>query len=140
MTAYNMPVQQTQDRRPRPWLWIVLGVVLAWLVLGRGVGLMFGGDGSAPNPAASGVTSGVTAVAVRDNFFEPAAIEVPAGTTVKWNWEGNTHHNVVGDAFESPVQESGDFSYTFNTPGTHDYECTLHGGMRGQVIVTGASA
>jgi plastocyanin len=140
MTAYNMPVQQTQDRRSRPWLWIVLGVVLAWLVLGRGVGLLFGDDGPSPNPAASGAVSGVTAVAVRDNFFEPAAIEVPAGTTVTWNWAGNTHHNVVGDAFESPVQESGDFSYTFNTPGTHDYECTLHGGMRGQVVVTGASA
>jgi plastocyanin len=141
MNAYNMPVHQTQGRRSRPWLWIVLGVVLAWLVLGRGAGLLFGGDdGPAPNPAASGAVSGVPEVAVRDNVFEPAALEVPAGTTVTWNWEGDTHHNVVGDGFESPVQESGNFSYTFNTPGTHDYECTLHGGMRGQVIVTEASA
>lgn len=141
MTAHDIPIQQqAQPRRTRTWLWIVLGVVFAWLLLGRGFGLFFGSNDAVPNPAANGVTRGVTEVAVRDNVFAPAAIEVPAGTTVTWNWEGNTHHNVVGDGFESPVQERGNFSYTFNTPGTHDYQCTLHGGMRGQVVVTEASA
>lgn len=134
MTAHTMALQQPQTRRSRPWLWIGLGVVLAWLVLGRGAGLFLGGgDSLQPVPA-------VSEIAVRDHFFDPAAIEIPAGTTVTRDWQGDCQHNVVGDDFASPVQETGDFSYTFETPGTHDYECTLHGGMRGQVIVTGAWA
>jgi plastocyanin len=42
---------------------------------------------------------GVRTIAVRDDEFAPAAIEVPAGTTVTWRWEGNAEHNVVGDGF-----------------------------------------
>jgi plastocyanin len=79
-------------------------------------------------------------VAVEDNEFAPAAIEVPAGTTVTWQWQGNDQHNVVGDDYESPVQNQGEFAHTFSDPGTYDYQCMLHGGMRGEVIVTGDAA
>ncbi|MCK9517899.1 MAG: hypothetical protein M0R74_02550 [Dehalococcoidia bacterium] len=27
-------------------------------------------------------------------------------------------------------------AYTFDSPGTYDYECTLHRGMDGRIIVT----
>jgi plastocyanin len=80
--------------------------------------------------------SGVTEVAVRDNDFAPDAIEVPSGTTVTWRWEGDNDHNVVGDDFASPVQDEGTFTYTFADPGTHDYRCTLHPFMNGEVVVT----
>jgi plastocyanin len=83
--------------------------------------------------------TGVTEVGVYDNYFDPASISVPAGTTVTWRWQGQSSHNVVGDGFESPVQTEGEFSHTFDTPGTVPYECTLHGGMTGEVIVTAAS-
>jgi len=79
---------------------------------------------------------GVSDVAVRDNQFGPRAIQVPVGTTVTWQWMGEEEHNVVGDAFESPTQRDGAFAYTFEEPGTHGFECTLHFGMTGEVVVT----
>lgn len=79
---------------------------------------------------------GVSDVAVQDNDFGPSAIQVPAGTTVTWRWDGEEEHNVVGDTFESPTQREGTFALTFEDPGTHGFECTLHFGMTGEVVVT----
>lgn len=79
--------------------------------------------------------AGVTDVAVRDDLFAPAAIEVPAGATVTWRWEGEEEHNVVGDGFQSSNQVDGEFAHTFAAPGTYDYRCTLHFFMRGEVVV-----
>lgn len=84
--------------------------------------------------------AGVSTVAVRDNEFAPAAIEVPAGTTVTWRWEGEEEHNVIGDQFESPVQNDGAFAHVFAAPGTYDYRCTLHVFMRGEVVVNEEAA
>ncbi len=134
MTTHD--VAPTRSRRSTRWLWIVLGGVIIAAVLSRGPMSLFGGGQSDPGPPVAGVTE----VAVRDDFFVPAAIEVPAGTTVTWQWEGNNQHNVVGDGFESPVQDQGEFAYTFSEPGTYDYRCTLHGGMNGEVLVTAAAA
>lgn len=79
--------------------------------------------------------AGVSEVAVRDQLFAPAAIEVPTDTTVTWRWEGEQDHNVVGDGFESQVQTEGEFAQTFAEPGTYAYRCTLHFFMRGEVVV-----
>lgn len=135
MATHTLPTASAQPRRTRRWLWIGIAAVLAWLVIGRGIGFFFSATSDPGAPV-----SGVTEVAVRDDFFSPAAIEVPAGTTVTWTWEGQHPHNVVGDGFESPVQTAGTFARTFDDPGSHDYECTLHFGMRGRVVVTEASA
>jgi plastocyanin len=81
--------------------------------------------------------AGVTEIAVRDNSFSPNSIEIEPGTTVTWTWEGNADHNVYGDGLESPVQKTGTYAYTFEQTGQYDYECTLHPGMKGRVIVDG---
>lgn len=78
---------------------------------------------------------GISNVAVQDDLFAPAAIEMLAGTTVSWLWEDIEEHNVVSDDFESPVQTEGAFSHTFDQPGTYGYECTLHFFKRGEVVV-----
>lgn len=78
-------------------------------------------------------------VAVVDDDFEPAVAEVRAGTTVTWTWQGRNDHNVVADDFSSDVQSSGTFTHTFDEPGTYAYRCTLHSGMRGEVVVTGTA-
>lgn len=75
-------------------------------------------------------------VSIRDNEFEPAAVEVPVGTEVTWTWEGDSDHNVVADDFSSDVQSEGTYARTFDEPGTYAYNCTLHAGMEGAVIVT----
>ncbi len=108
-----------------------LGVVGLSTACGGGAGESGGGSGAGGNSPVRGATE----VAVRDNVFEPAAIEVPAGATVTWRWEGRHPHNVVSDGFESEVQTDGAFTHTFAEPGRYAYRCTLHGGMDGEVVV-----
>ena len=79
---------------------------------------------------------GVDQVSVEDNRYGPRVIQVAQGTEVTWTWEGDSDHNVVGDGFESELQDEGTFSHTFETPGSYRYVCSLHGGMTGAVIVT----
>jgi plastocyanin len=91
-------------------------------------------QGSAePPPSVDG-----PAVAVRDYEFEPASLTVETGATVTWVWEGRAPHDVVGQGFESKDQSSGTFRYTFDEPGTYPYECTIHPGMEGGIVVEGA--
>ena len=134
MTTHDMTAPRT--RRSSRWLWITIGALVLAAVLFRGASSLFGGS----PPDLSSPVSGVSTVAVDDNAFAPAAIEVPTGTAVTWQWQGSADHNVVGDEFESPVQDEGDFAHTFDAPGTYDYRCTLHGGMDGGVVVTGETA
>ena len=90
-------------------------------------------QGSAePPPSVEG-----PAVAVRDYQFEPASLSVEAGATVTWVWEGGAPHNVVGEGFESTDQSSGTFRHTFDQPGRYAYECTIHPGMEGTIVVEG---
>ncbi len=109
---------------------IVAGAALTLAVLGAAAALLVRAQLDPGDPVA-----GVTEVAVRDNEFAPAAIAVPAGTTVTWWWAGGQEHNVAGDGFESPVRTEGVFAHPFAAPGTYAYECTLHFFMRGEVVV-----
>jgi plastocyanin len=74
-----------------------------------------------------------------DNFtFAPAEFKVPVGTTVTWVNRDDIPHTVVetDKKFRSKALDTDDsFSYTFTTPGTFDYFCSLHSKMVGKVIV-----
>ena len=95
-----------------------------------------GGDGGGRAEAAP--VTGVTQVAAKDNRFSPAAIQVPAGTTVTWTFEDRLiPHDVKADSFSSgEPRRDGSFTHTFDQPGTYPYRCTLHDGMTGRVVVT----
>ncbi len=81
-------------------------------------------------------------VTVENNDFDPATLQVAAGSSVVWAWaSGASTHNVTFDDGEaSGNRSSGTYSRTFATAGTYPYHCTLHGtatsGMRGSVTVT----
>lgn len=79
---------------------------------------------------------GVDEVRVLDDRYEPRVIQVSAGTTVTWVWEGDRQHDVVGQGFRSDLQAEGTFSHTFTEPGWYPYLCRLHAGMTGAVTVT----
>jgi plastocyanin len=98
-----------------------------------------GGEGGNGGADAAPVT-GVTEVAANDNKFTPPAIQVPAGTTVTWEFKDRfVPHDVTGEGWTSgDPQRSGTFAHTFERPGTYPYRCTLHGGMDGRVVVTGS--
>lgn len=94
-----------------------------------------GNDGRDPFPSDAVVT---TEVSVLDNSFGPTVIEVAAGDSVTWTWEGKAPHDVDGDGFTSEVQTEGTFQHTFDRPGEFQYICNIHGGMKGLVVVTGS--
>jgi plastocyanin len=95
------------------------------------------GSGSSADKAAKATpATGVHDVTARQLAFTPAAIQVPAGTTVTWHFDdGTVPHNVQGDGFKSPNLKKTTFQHRFDKPGTYNYVCTLHAGMTGRVVV-----
>lgn len=84
-----------------------------------------------------------SAVAVSiDNFtFNPEHVTVKAGSTVTWTNRDDIPHTVVatGHAFRSKALDTDDsYSFTFTTPGTYEYFCSLHPHMVGTVVVESA--
>ena len=113
----------------------VAGLLAAAVLVLAGCG---GGGGGAAAGAAP--VAGVTKVAAKDNRFTPPAIQVPAGTAVTWTFEDRfVPHDVTGDGWSSgDPRRKGSFTHTFARPGTYPYRCTVHDGMTGRVVVTGA--
>jgi len=74
-----------------------------------------------------------------DNFtFGPAELTVTAGTTLTWTNHDDIPHTVVSTdkVFKSKVLDTDEmFSFTFSTPGTFPYFCSLHPKMTGKVVV-----
>jgi len=79
-----------------------------------------------------------------DNFaFAPQRIVVQAGTTVTWTNADDAPHTVVSTTklFKSSALDTADkFSFTFATPGTYEYFCSLHPHVTGTVVVEAAAA
>ena len=105
--------------------------------------------GSVSGPTTGGTTGGTQSpgsttpvqtnqVSVNDNFFQPVNAQVSVGTTVTWTWgSGVSAHNVTFADGPQSGDKSGGATYTrtFNTAGTFTYQCTLHPGMTGSIIV-----
>ena len=71
--------------------------------------------------------------------FEPSVIEIEPGTTVTWTNNDDFPHDVhlldgTDRRVDLPIGGTG--RLTFESPGTYEYECSLHPQqMRGTVIV-----
>ena len=78
-------------------------------------------------------------VEIRAHGFSTPEVTVKPGTTVTWINHDDDAHTVTStsNAFRSPGLDTDEsFSFTFTTPGTYEYFCTLHPLMTGKVIVT----
>lgn len=129
--APSRPVPTDRVRQRFLWLAVaLLTLAAATVVLGDTVWRLLA------NPTATAAAVGVDDVVVSGSAFQPPVIQVDAGTTVTWTFDdGSTGHNVVGDGWSSPAQESGTYQHTFEQPGSYPYTCTLHWGMDGRVEV-----
>jgi amicyanin len=97
-------------------------------------------------PASASVTTadspapqGGTAVSISDFKFNPATLTVPVGTTVTWTNQDEEPHTLAAKdgSFHSPgIDTHGTYSFTFSTPGSYDYICSIHPFMTGTVVVT----
>jgi amicyanin len=83
-----------------------------------------------------------SAIAI-DNFtFNPQTVTVKAGTTVTWTNKDDIPHAIaaVGKQFKSKVMDTDNsYSFTFTTPGSYAYFCSLHPHMTGTIVVEAAT-
>jgi plastocyanin len=82
-----------------------------------------------------------------DQFaFAPQRVTVKVGTTVTWINHDDIPHTVTSSSksFKSNALDTKDkFAFTFTTPGTYEYFCSLHPHMTGTIVVetaTGSNA
>ena len=95
--------------------------------------------GAASGQPAAGSSPAAGAEVKIDNFtFTPETVAIPAGTQVTWTNRDDIPHNVVSEdkSIKSKVLDTDDkFSFTFTTPGTYSYFCSIHPKMKGKVVV-----
>jgi plastocyanin len=122
---------------------VALGTLLSLLACSDGTNGISDGCSTGGGGAAGSVTVG-------NNFFRsdrngtcnPAIDTVAAGSTVTWDWTGTTSHSVRSQgtpSFTSSAVLTGEdqtHSFSFNTPGTYQYDCSVHASqMTGQIVV-----
>lgn len=103
-------------------------------------GGMMGGTGRyQQNPSQRGTpVMGMSRMNIQNMAFMSPNIQVKVGTTVTWTNQDSVPHSVT---FKNGMKDSGllyqgqSFSYTFNTPGTYQYYCTVHPYMVASVTV-----
>ena len=69
--------------------------------------------------------------------FVPHTAKVDVGTEVVWTNRDTVLHTVTesGGAFDGWMRPGEEFAFTFDTPGTHIYGCTVHPWASGVVAV-----
>lgn len=115
-------------------------------------GLLTGvSTGSATVSASAGGKTGTLTMTVRataglavvtmppGDVFAPFQVTIPAGGTVRWEFPQRAHNVIFEKKTGVPadIQQTTNaaVSRTFAVAGTFPYDCTLHPGMAGEVIV-----
>ena len=82
------------------------------------------------------------ACADANDCFVPHTITVGTGTDVTWTNSDTVLHTVTepGGLFDSWLLPGEEFTFTFETPGTHVYGCTVHPWASGVVVVEDGGA
>jgi plastocyanin len=87
------------------------------------------------------IPSDAPQVVIWDYKFQPKTLTVPVGTRVTWVNRDMAPHTATSRSFGEATFDSGRltnnemFSREFRTPGTYDYLCVYHTGMRGVIVV-----
>jgi len=111
-------------------------VVAAALAISAACG---GSDGSTPTVVVP--TAAKDTVSTLPQDFVPNLLTVPVGSTVVFAFGGGIPHNVIFDhsvaGAPSDIQIATNVftARTFNARGSFRYDCTVHPGMRGEVLV-----
>ncbi len=83
-------------------------------------------------------TPGIS-VDIKSFAFNPSTLTVKVGTKVTWTNNDSAPHTITSDSdnlLNSTTLSPGQsYSFTFTTPGTSNYHCTIHPSMKGSVIV-----
>jgi plastocyanin len=109
----------------------------AWVAL-LGGALLLAGCAGTPARASSAAPVHTAEVTMPPSYrFEPASIQVAAGTTVTFrNTDNFTHSVQVQGQPDRQVKPGESVQIAFATPGEYPYVCTLHAqNMKGTVTV-----
>jgi plastocyanin len=92
--------------------------------------------------------AGTTVVTIKDLRFNPQEVRIKQGETVRWVNEDTTAHTSTSadfsadattqppGAWNSPPLNPGDtFDHKFDQTGTFPYACSIHGYIKGTVVV-----
>src|SRR5262249_39246675 len=97
---------------------------------------------SPSTPPSGGPSSSVTipsgAESLGNRAYNPDGLTIATGTTVTWTNNDSIAHTSTSDTSgwnSGTVAPGGSFAFTFQTPGTFPYHCTIHPGMIGTVVV-----
>lgn len=74
-------------------------------------------------------------------YYDPVNVTILAGASVTWTNQDNYTHGLQADNgafYRYMIQPGGTYSFTFNSPGTFTYRCTIHSWMSGEIIVVAA--
>ena len=118
----------------------LVGLILLVACGGGGGG---GGTPTAPSsnsPSPNPTTPGTNEIiATTSNTFTPATLTVARGTTVTFTFQGTQHNvnfaSVAGAPAGIGTTSNSGVTCLFSTAGTFGYDCSLHSGMRGTVVV-----
>jgi plastocyanin len=111
------------------------------VVTGRGVGTarIRATSGSARDSVEVTVTTNTFDVSTPGEVFSPAFLNVPVGATVRFLIYGSPHDvefaDVPGSPPDIPVVNNVTVARSFNVPGTFPYDCNVHPGMSGEIVV-----
>lgn len=120
---------------------VISGLAIALVAAGCGSS---GGGSSTSSSSTPAPSSGdATLVHMKNIQFNPKTLTVNKGDTVEWINDDSVNHDVTKDTGPGPQFSSGSgnlsggqsYKVTFNTPGTVKYECTVHPGMTGTIVV-----
>jgi plastocyanin len=97
-----------------------------------------GGSDAASPPDTTGTGPLTAVVSTPGNTFSPPFTTISVGSSVRFEIRGAAH-NVIFSTPGAPanvnVVTNTDATRTFNTRGTFPYDCTVHPGMSGEIIV-----
>jgi plastocyanin len=130
---------------------MVVGAIVVGVFVVLGVATLAQGAGGLPQvysarPSAqaqaavpSALAENGSAVTISNFAFQPASLQIAAGSSVTWTNQDSTAHTVTSDsgAFDSGQLAPGaTFNQTFMTPGTFTYHCQIHPFMTATIVVS----
>jgi plastocyanin len=94
-----------------------------------------------PQISAPPTPSSPEEVVIYNYKFVPYTLTVPVGAIVTWVNHDIAPHTATRHSFDDEGFDSGNlqdtqiYRHKFRKPGTYDYLCALHQGMRGTIVV-----
>lgn len=125
-------------------LWSAFLLTVALVSCDNGAGASTANSSSGPPVGSAGVNLGAPSISVAATdqlMFSPARATLQVGQIVEWTNTGSVTHTVTFTNYpylsDPTLAPGGTWEVKFEKAGTYAYECTIHAGMTGTLVVSG---